>query len=104
MAKEYRLHNNELDAMQHSKTEFNRELDATINMLRAIDDIEVGLAQAEVNGARIMDLLTKVCNKTLIQKGKLCRRSRPAKNHELYVFMHPNGRTITTFGIHNLYS
>ena len=82
MAKEYRLHNNELDAMQHSKTEFNRELDATINMLRAIDDIEVGLAQAEVNGARIMDLLTKVCNKALIQKGKLCRRSRPVRNHE----------------------
>ena len=60
MAKEYRLHNNDLDAMQSNKNEFNRELDATINMLRAIDDIEGGLTQVEMNGVRIMELLTKV--------------------------------------------
>ena len=46
--------------MEKSKHEFNKELDATINMLKAIDDIDAGLSEVEVNGARIMKLLTKV--------------------------------------------
>ena len=46
--------------MHNNKTEFNREFHGTINMLRAIDDIEGSLTQVEMNGVRIMELLTKV--------------------------------------------